>query len=173
MHWVYEREARANLGKALRAAGATIYGWSEDQSDPMTDYHHPEDWDGIAVYQGYIIVVDCSPYHADDMNDMGDYPKVQANPKGYTWHIEREGKILVRGTGLSRCCRHGHRNVSNDIRFEEYKALPIKSSAQLAGKMLNLIDKLSGRDMSPCLGGKKSPITGMEPALSRKHPAVS
>jgi len=31
------------------------------------------------------------------------FPAFQANPKGCTWHVERGGVILAKGTGLAKC----------------------------------------------------------------------
>ncbi|MFC2036995.1 hypothetical protein ACFLYD_03350 [Chloroflexota bacterium] len=61
MHWTERRRAKTNLGLALRARGWTLYGFHEDRSDPMTDYHAPASWDGVAERGGYVVVVDISP----------------------------------------------------------------------------------------------------------------
>jgi hypothetical protein len=53
-----KRDARATLAKILEKAGFTLYGYKEDESDSMTDYYSPADWDGIATKGKYIAVVD-------------------------------------------------------------------------------------------------------------------
>lgn len=55
----YEKQGSlVNLMSGLQKRGWLIYGFNEDQSDSMTDYFHPASWDGIAVKNGYILVVD-------------------------------------------------------------------------------------------------------------------
>lgn len=58
MHWVDRRAGVANLGKALRALGWTLHGWTDDKSDSMTDYYAPEHWAGIASMGDVVCVVD-------------------------------------------------------------------------------------------------------------------
>ncbi|HHW14432.1 MAG TPA: hypothetical protein GXX28_05800 [Firmicutes bacterium] len=35
------------------------------------------------------------------------WPAHQANPKGRTWHVERDGQIIASGVGLERCLKGG------------------------------------------------------------------
>jgi hypothetical protein len=58
MHWTERRAAKANLGQALARLDWKLYGWTEDQSDSMTDYYAPAHWDGIAAKGEFIVVVD-------------------------------------------------------------------------------------------------------------------
>jgi hypothetical protein len=58
MSYHNKREAKVILSKLLRSAGFEIYGYKEDESDCMTDYWSPADWDGIATKGKYIAVVD-------------------------------------------------------------------------------------------------------------------
>jgi hypothetical protein len=162
MHWVYERQARANLGKALRAQGAALYGWYDDRSEMENDYYHPESWDGVATYQGYTIVVSCSPGHAADMNDLGRYPAVQPTPKGYSWHVEKDGVILARGRGLSLCCAHGQRERIRSV--DDHYRLPKEAAAKLTAKILSVIERLNGSANAPSLS-QPSKLTGFEPML--------
>lgn len=53
------QESLMKLMTGLAYTGWSIYGFHEDESDWMTDYFHPASWDGIAVKNGYILVVDC------------------------------------------------------------------------------------------------------------------
>jgi hypothetical protein len=32
-----------------------------------------------------------------------NWPQFQANPRGRTWHVEKDGRLLASGTGLNRC----------------------------------------------------------------------
>jgi hypothetical protein len=61
MHWTERRKAKAALGLALRTRGWELYSFHEDRSDPITDYHAPASWDGVAERHGYVVVVDISP----------------------------------------------------------------------------------------------------------------
>lgn len=53
-----KRDAKVRIAEELSNMGWKIYGYKEDQSDSMTDYYSPSDWDGIATKNGYVLVVD-------------------------------------------------------------------------------------------------------------------
>lgn len=57
-HWSEKRTAQAMVGAELARRGWTLYGWTEDKSDSMTDYYAPEHWDGVAEKAGAVVVVD-------------------------------------------------------------------------------------------------------------------
>lgn len=188
MHWTERRSAMANLSSSLRKLGWTIYGYKADTSDSMTDYYSPADWDGIAVKDGYTVVVDhkkaevahdiiktemvqdkdcpvcngtgqcnsgwtlenarknpvefnkhysshigdnvialmasvVSPLHFREIDGIekcfkchgrghtlrenkivtGVYPGHLGNPPNKLWHVEKDGKIISSGIGLSNC----------------------------------------------------------------------
>lgn len=56
------REAKVLIAMELSKRGWEIFGFKPDESDGMTDYWSPADWDGIATKNGYVVVVDCSDY---------------------------------------------------------------------------------------------------------------
>lgn len=58
MYYGDKRQSLVVLMKFLQLSGWSIYGHKEDKSDSMTDYFDPEDWRGIAVKNGYVLVVD-------------------------------------------------------------------------------------------------------------------
>lgn len=60
MDYWRRRDSKVKISDGLRFRGWSIYGYKEDRSDSMTDYFDPENWDGIAVKNGYILVVDNS-----------------------------------------------------------------------------------------------------------------
>jgi len=65
VHWTDKREGTALVGAELRRRGWTLFGWTDDKSDPMTDYYAPESWDGIATHPerpGVVVCVNVSPY---------------------------------------------------------------------------------------------------------------
>jgi len=152
MYYGDKRESLVKLSDGLRSKGWKIYGFKEDKSDMMTDYYDPAYWGGVAVKNGFILVVDnCSggtiggdfirtsydpkiakriqklqtlaDNHAAsegernnalamiekfDKNlivevlEKGSLPEVkyQKNPGNSKWHIERDGNIIAKGTGV-------------------------------------------------------------------------
>lgn len=60
MNYWTKRDSLVTISTALRFYDWKIYGYKEDNSDFMTDYYDPERWDGIAVKNGYILVIDNS-----------------------------------------------------------------------------------------------------------------
>lgn len=60
-----KRDAKVRMSEELRKLGWKIYGYKPNESDSMTDYYSPANWDGIATKNGYTLVVDCS-YSADE-----------------------------------------------------------------------------------------------------------
>lgn len=67
-----KRRAKANLAQALEQRGWKLYGWHEDRSDSMTDYYHPESWDGIAEKEGAIVCVDISAYDVNSKSGQAE-----------------------------------------------------------------------------------------------------
>lgn len=59
MYYGNKQDSLVKLSEGLRNLGWSIYGFHEDKSDMMVDYYHPASWDGVAVKNGYILVVDC------------------------------------------------------------------------------------------------------------------
>jgi hypothetical protein len=49
------------VGAELARRGWKLYGWTDDQSDSMTDYYAPEHWDGLAEKDGTLCVVASGP----------------------------------------------------------------------------------------------------------------
>lgn len=164
--YLRQEEAKANLCKALGRAGATIFGWREGESDPMTDYFRADRWDGIATYDGYTIVVAISRLDLPQSGVDG-WPTFQMVQKGYTWHVEQNGEIVAKGKGLNACTRWHHRKARSMSAEEDGVT---KSSDALAAKLLGIIDRLNGKGREPMLSQPKPVITGMEPMLSQPKP---
>ncbi len=205
-HWTDKRSAVAMVGAELARRGWTLYGWTDDASDAMTDYFAPAHWDGVATRDGATVCVDVSGYtvssnsggrdrvryvpdpaatcdrcHGERLepgaptldeararggvvspigyfghgwgvgHPDGDefprefhgrrrcsrcagrghmlrqetyrepWPTFQANAKGCTWHVERDGRILAQGTGVYAVAgerydgRHGGWNVDGPV----------------------------------------------------------
>lgn len=59
-----KRDARVRLSEVLELNGWQIFGFKNDESDSMTDYYSPANWEGIATKNGYTLVVD-KKYNGD------------------------------------------------------------------------------------------------------------
>lgn len=57
-------EAKARLAEFLmKQEGWTVFGYSEDKSDSMSDYSCPADWDGVATFGEYVLCVGVRSAH--------------------------------------------------------------------------------------------------------------
>jgi hypothetical protein len=107
-----KQEAKVKLANILAEHGFTIYGFTEDRSDSMTDLWLPAHWDGVAERDGFVVVVDV--YRAEYSGGrkrlryengrhipyIEPWPTYQANPPRTNWHVEKDGVILAKGNGL-------------------------------------------------------------------------
>lgn len=81
------REVKVMIARKLMAMdGWKVYGYKEDQSDSMTDYWDPANWDGIAEKNGYILCVDV--YGAAEPQEIRKY-----NYSGFTYDRSISEKI--------------------------------------------------------------------------------
>ena len=62
--------------KLMNLEGWTVYGYSADKSDIMTDYYCPAHWDGVAEKNGYILCVNV--YGASAGEDIKKYTNANA-----------------------------------------------------------------------------------------------
>ena len=53
-----KRNAKVNIAHELMNNGWKVFGYKADESDSMTDYYSPANWDGIATKNGFTLVVD-------------------------------------------------------------------------------------------------------------------
>ena len=53
-----KRNAKVNIAHELMNNGWKVFGYKADESDSMTDYYNPANWDGIATKNGFTLVVD-------------------------------------------------------------------------------------------------------------------
>lgn len=53
-----KQSAKVALMHVLENNGWTIYGYTPDASDAMTDYWSPAHWDGVATKNGFVLLVD-------------------------------------------------------------------------------------------------------------------
>lgn len=54
------QDAKVVIAHELMKRGWKVFGYHAMESDPYTDYYSPAYWDGIATYNGYVLVVDNS-----------------------------------------------------------------------------------------------------------------
>jgi len=63
------RDVKAMIAKTLmNMEDWKVYGYKEDQSDGMTDYYSPADWNGIAQKNGYTLCID--QYRASERKEI-------------------------------------------------------------------------------------------------------
>ncbi|MBZ4494453.1 hypothetical protein M1I50_09670 [Clostridioides difficile] len=80
-----KKDAKVNIAHALMDLGWEVFGYKANESDAMTDYYSPADWDGIASKNGYVLVVDnTGTYYSSyekykieyDTNSSNKYDKI-------------------------------------------------------------------------------------------------
>lgn len=69
------RVAKVAIAIELAKRGWEIFGFKEDESDSMTDYWNPADWDGIATKNGYVVVIDCSEWRQKHLSGRKQYSR--------------------------------------------------------------------------------------------------
>lgn len=169
MYYGDKQDSLIAIMQGLEFRGWSIYGYKADKSDSMIDYFDPARWDGIAVKNGYILVVDCGysggtiggsfihrsydvkiqkklqklyalrDNHAASEGEKANaqaiidslsqkvtteimvesgLPEVtyQKNPANCKWHIERDGKIIDKGTGV-----YGFNKIDRYYGKEDYE----------------------------------------------------
>ena len=171
------RDVKVAIAERLMSMdGWKVYGYYEDNSDPMTDYYDPASWGGVAEKNGYILCVNvygaekpqeirkydhaaftfdkavqekieklermtvergASEAEAESARRMierlqrkaetaeenskkyivtGIIPGHMANPPRCNWHIEKDGIIIDKGTGLLK-----FRDITNYLKYSQYK----------------------------------------------------
>ena len=86
------REAKVLIAMELSKRGWEIFGFKPDESDGMTDYWSPADWDGFATKNGYVVVVDCSDYMVKWRSGKKDYHRSN-NKENMELSFEVQSKI--------------------------------------------------------------------------------
>lgn len=159
-YYVYENVKVMIAHKLMSMEGWKVYGYKSDESDSMTDYYSPANWNGIAEKNGYVLCIDvCGASEPIEIRKynysgftydkkimekieklqqmtvergaskqeeesakismkrlqekaetseenktkyvvIGTIPRHMENPKGYNWHIEKDGIIIERGRGI-------------------------------------------------------------------------
>ncbi len=65
----------------LKEKGWKVFGYKKDESDAMTDYFSPANWEGIAVKDGFVLLVDMyntslSGHEKKEKTYVADYSKI-------------------------------------------------------------------------------------------------
>lgn len=58
MSYYDKRSAKVAIMSVLVDQGWKVYGYKADESDMMTDYWSPADWDGVAEKNGFVLLID-------------------------------------------------------------------------------------------------------------------
>ena len=68
------REVKVMIAhKLMTMEGWKVYGYKPDESDSMTDYYNPSNWEGVAEKNGYILCVNV--YGASEAKEIKRYNK--------------------------------------------------------------------------------------------------
>ncbi|GEN36588.1 hypothetical protein [Aneurinibacillus danicus] len=171
MSYYDNQEAKVNLMHALVKNGWKVFGYKPDQSDMMVDYWSPAHWNGIAEKDGFVLVVDnrttsysghkvvernykqsainqdrirAKQSESETIKEV--YPTFQhGNPRGCNWHIEKDGAIVDKGTGIFSCYQANDRKKQEAIiekfvsRFEK----AIRSAAELVAEEVKQVVKVT------------------------------
>jgi len=175
------REVKVKIAHRLQQMdGWTVYGYHADNSDPMSDYYDPANWDGIAEKNGFRLVIDKSSEREDrtetrtrygvkgmsaetrekiskleqmtqergasaaeeatakakikilqekeaaqDETYTVFYPGHKANPPRCNWHIEKDGIIIDKGTGLLKFARVA--DITRECEVKEWQKFNTKT----------------------------------------------
>ncbi|MFA1510036.1 hypothetical protein ACDN41_12470 [Priestia aryabhattai] len=180
-----KKDAKVAIMNSLKEKGWNIFGFKADQSDSMTDYFSPANWDGICEKDGYVLLVDIAKWDLSKSGkeitkkgykvDHAKVSKLQAtindsaateaekqgaqlaidrmknkevestvviekyptfknvNPPRASWHIEKNGEIIAKGTGVFSVYEANDKALMNEKveklvkRFEK----AIKNNSQL------------------------------------------
>lgn len=124
------QDAKITIVRGLSERGWKIHGFHEDNSDAMIDYYDPEYWSGIAEKDGYILCVHVSSTGGQTEN----MPGYMANPSRCNWHLEKDGKYILKGNGILKFagiasyCRYPHYTE----KIKQYRENPEKWEKDLA-----------------------------------------
>lgn len=182
-YYEYEKVKVKIAHRLFNMDGWKVYGWHNDNSDPMTDYYDPASWNGIAEKNGYRLVIDKSYSRKDTTETRVRYnngnlshadiekikkleqmtqergaseqeeqtaraaiekiksrveegreeytvftPGHMANPPRCNWHIEKDGIIYDKGTGLLKF--YGVPDISKEDELKDWQEFNTKSREQ-------------------------------------------
>jgi len=157
-HWTDKRTARAVIGRAFERAGWKLFGWKPDRSDSMTDYFDPPDWEGIATWGRYVLVMFSGYNHKnasgqtasargsggyagtgdrpeDKASEPELWPTLQPNEGRVLWHVESDGTVLAQGSkGVWKIGEANHWGEPNGD----------GAAGQLADELVRLVEKKAG-----------------------------
>lgn len=115
-YYQYEDVKIAMYHALQKKEGWKLYGYRPDESDLMTDYYSPAHWGGIGVKNGYILCVNVYGEEKERTTGTETIPAHQANPSRCNWHIEKDGVIIEKGSGLLKFSK-----LENYFIYPQYK----------------------------------------------------
>lgn len=115
-YYQYENVKIAMYHALQKKEGWKLYGYKADESDLMTDYYSPAHWGGIGVKNGYILCVNVYGEEKERTTGTETIPAHQANPSRCNWHIEKDGVIIEKGSGLLKFSK-----LENYFIYPQYK----------------------------------------------------
>lgn len=115
-YYEYEDVKIAMYHALQKKEGWKLYGYKADESDLMTDYYSPAHWGGIGVKNGYILCVNVYGEEKERNTGTETIPAHQANPSRCNWHIEKDGVIIEKGSGLLKFSK-----LENYFIYPQYK----------------------------------------------------
>lgn len=129
-----KRDARAKLGKVLELNGWEIFGYKNDESDSMTDYYSPADWDGIATKNGYVLVID-NKYFSNsgkvvtktiNNNKTNNYDKIQKLSKMTIENGCTESEAAAAQNQIKKLQEKENKNITTQVLYQypEYQINP-------------------------------------------------
>ena len=124
-YYQYQDVKRMIAHYLMHTEGWTVYGYTPDESDSMTDYYSPAHWSGVAQKNGYVLCVDvygaavATPvrrYGKQSQNVTEIIPAHMKNPSRCNWHIEKDGVYIAKGSGLLK-----YADLYNYVEYPAYK----------------------------------------------------
>lgn len=102
-----KQEAKVNIAHYLMGKGWEVLGYHKDESDMMTDYWSPASWNGIAIKNGFILVV-------DNNQDTKEYEvkKYNYNSTSYT---DREKISKLEAMTQANGCTEGEETNAKEL----------------------------------------------------------
>jgi hypothetical protein len=126
MHYIEKMHAREELAFAFKKAGWEVSGLRPTESDGMTDYYSPGNWNGTATNPAF-------PDYAVVCGHPDNYPEV---PKGKMWYVYCHGRILFSGQGFTA------------LKKDYYNLHPDATKTDASTELVNDITKRISEHMS-------------------------
>ena len=108
--------AKIRFALALHQRGWKIYGYKANDSNNNKNNVETSNWAGVASKNGFILCIDVNKHNINNNINIS----YQMNPSSSKWHIEKDGKILLKGNGTSKFSQVPKANIFN-FKTKQYK----------------------------------------------------